>query len=327
MGYEDRDYFQSKPKFELSAGLRPATKGLMIAVIASYLIALIVGNNTNFADPAFWLSTGAGGPMWIRRIAVLTSFDTVPWLKGFAPGYWKLLTHWLVPPDLLRCILDVVSVFFAGRMLEELFGSRRYLLLFAAFGVVSGLLASLTDHFILGDRFSVIMGPVGAVFGLFITVAWIAPHQRTFLGWKLRPFALGLIGIFGVLGLVTALASGAPVVASPTQLLWGAACGAAYMTFLKSRNRVPSLAPGSYQEAWNKRNNLPEDVDDISRAIASARKEDEKDREAADKRKTEAGANQQKLDAILEKISKQGISSLSRGEKAFLDQQSKRRKP
>lgn len=326
MGYEDRDYFQSKPKFELSSSIRPATRGLLIAVIAGYVIALIAGNNTNFASAEFLQSSGSGGPLWVRKLFVLTSGDVVPWLASFSPGYWKLLTHWVVPSNLLACVFDALGIYFAGRMVEELFGSRRFVLLFVAACVLSGLLAALTDHLILRGREGVIIGPGGGIFAAFLSVVWIAPHQRTFMGLRLRTFVLILLGLFATLALVTGLTGKGPVV-SPTQLIWGMAVCAVYMSILKSAGRVPALAPGSYEEAWNRRGNLPEDVDDVARAIANARKEDEKERQRAEKQRAEQGALQQKLDAILDKISKQGISSLSRSEKAFLDEQSKRRKP
>ncbi|MBE7491608.1 MAG: rhomboid family intramembrane serine protease [Planctomycetes bacterium] len=327
MGYEDRDYFQSKPKFELSSGVHPATRGLLIAVIAGYVIALIAGNHTSFASPEFFLTSAEGPPFWVRQAVVLTSHDVVPWLKGFSPGYWKLLTHWLVPADLLRCVLDAVGVYFAGRMVEELFGTRRFLALFVAACVLSGLLAALTDHWLLGSRVGVIMGPVGGMFAAFVSVAWIAPNQRTLFGWRTRPVVFGLVGFFAVIGVIYALVGDRPVAHSPTQLIWGAAVAAVYMSVLKAAGRLPAVAPGSYEEPWNRRGNLPEDVDDVSRALARARKEEEKEREQAERQRAAQAADQQKLDAILDKISRQGISSLSRGEKAFLDAQSKRRRP
>lgn len=326
MGYEDRDYFQSKPKFELSSGLQPATRGLLIAVIAGYVIALIAGNNTNFASEEFLLSSGSGSPLWVRRVAVLTSADIVPWVADYSPGYWKLLTHWLVPSNLLACVFDALGIYFAGRMIEELFGTRRFLLLFVAACVLSGLLAGLTDHLLLRGRPGVIMGPGGGIFAAFLSVVWIAPNQRTFMNLRLRTFVLILLGLFAALALVTGLTGKGPVV-SPTQLIWGMAVCAVYMSILKAGGRVPAMAPGSYEEPWNRRGNLPEDGDDVARAIANARKEDEKERQRAEKERAEQQAQQQKLDAILDKISKQGISSLSRSEKSFLDEQSKRRKP
>lgn len=325
MGYEDRDYFQSKPKFELSAGLRPATKGLVIAVIAAYVMALVAGNATSFVSDAFAASTAGGAP-WVKRLVVLTPLDINTWLAGYSPGYWKLLTHWLVPVDILGVVLGGLSVFFAGRMVEEVFGTRRFLLLFISACVLSGLLACLVDPLLLRGRTSVVMGPSAGAFAMFTSVAWIAPHQRSLFGWKLRPVVLVLVSAFALISVVSGALGSAPRVQSPTQLVWGVLAAVVYMSILQARGRVPVPATGSYAEPWNRRGNLPEDVDDVSRALAEARKQEERERAAQDKARAAQAADQQKLDAILDKISRQGISSLSRGEKAFLDEQARRRK-
>ncbi|MBX3474670.1 MAG: rhomboid family intramembrane serine protease [Planctomycetes bacterium] len=326
MGYEDRDYFQSKPKFELSTGIGPATKGLLIAMVGLYLGALIAGNATNFATDAFHTSSTEGA-VWVRRLFVLTPLDVNTWMTGFQPGYWKLATHWLVPIDLLAAVLGGVAVFFAGRMVEELFGWRRFLLMFVGACVISGLLATLVDPLVLRGRPSIVMGPSGGAFAMFTTVAWIAPNQRTFMGWRLRPVVLTMVGVFAALSLVTGALSGAPRVQSPTQLAWAVLIAVSTMMLLKSRGLLPAPAPGSYEEAWNRRGNRAEDVDPVALALAQARKDEERDRAEALKKKELASIDQQKLDGILEKISRQGISSLSRGERTFLDEQSKRRKP
>lgn len=326
MGYEDRDYFQSRPKFEFSSALRPATKGLLIAVVAAYLTALIIGNASEFTNPMFFAS-GEAGAIWVRRLVVLTPADLWVWTDGFSPGHWKLLTHWLVPVGILTAVVDGVMLYIVGRMLEELFGTRRYLLLFVAACVLSGLAASLVDPLLMGGRTSVIMGPAGGIVAGLMSFAWIAPNQRGMFGFKIRPMVFTLVGVFAGLALVTGILGEGEFNASPTRLIWAAAISAAYMSWLQARGRVPTPATGSYEEAWSRRGNLPEEVDAIARSIAEARKEDERLRRAEDKRRAEADADQKRLDAILEKISREGITALSRSEKSFLDDQSRKRKP
>jgi hypothetical protein len=94
----------------------------------------------------------------VRLAVVLTSDNVAIWAPGFDPGQWKLLTHWLVAPGLLAAVIDVLCVYFAGRMVEELFGTRRFTLLFIAACVLAGLLAGLVDPLLMGEsRVSVIM--------------------------------------------------------------------------------------------------------------------------------------------------------------------------
>ena len=331
MGYEDRDYFQSKPKFEFSSGLMNGTKGLLIAVIAAYISALVISDSLNYADEAFWRAVGAANPKPLLgfQLFVLTPDAVVPFLDGYHAGYWKLLTHWIVPPSLFAALLDVVFIYFVGRLVEQLFGTKRFLILFLVGCIGSGFLASLVDWSLVGARYSVIMGPSGGIFACFITPVWIAPNQKSFFGWKLRNVVLGMIAFFGGLSVLLAVANtGSPAVLSPTQLIWGAGIGAVFMLYLKKRGRVPSVAGGYQQEEnlqeWEKPGylNKYEDKPFDERKFAATA---DKQRKAEEKELERKKGDQAKLDAILEKISEKGITSLSRSEKKFLDSQSKKK--
>jgi membrane associated rhomboid family serine protease len=269
----------------------------------------------------FFTASAEGGPRLVRLAVVLTSDNVAIWAPGFDPGQWKLLTHWLVAPGLLAAVLDVLCVYFAGRMVEELFGTRRFTLLFIAACVLAGLLAGLVDPLLMGQSRSVIMGPAAGAFAAFTTLAWIAPNQRSMLGFRMRPMVLTIVGVVCGLNLVMGLLDKDPFVRSPTQLLFGVALSAGYMTYLKARGKLPGLAPGSYQDGRE-----GAESDPVAASLAQARKEIEQAQIERERERAARDADQQKLDAILAKISTQGIGSLSRGEKSFLDSQSRKRK-
>lgn len=331
MGYEDRDYFQSKPKFEFSSGLHKGTKGMMIALVAAFIAAIVVSDFFAFTSPEFWASVAAGNEKAVLgyRLFVLAPQNVVPVGGSFAPGHWKLLTHWLVAPGIVTAILDVMMVYFVGRMLEQLLGTRRFLMLLIGACVLSGLLASLVDGWLVGEKISVIMGPGGGIIACFMAPVWIAPRQKSIFGWPVRNVVLGLVAVFTVVALLYGLFGEGPAVGSPTQLIWGAAIGAGYMLWLKKRGRLPSLAGGFQQDQnlqpWEKPgylNSYEEKSFDERKFLATAdkqRKEEEKAQEQRQKDKA-------RLDEILEKISRQGINSLSRAERKFLDDQSNKRK-
>jgi len=325
MGYEDRDYFQSKPKFELSPGVNPATKGLLTVLASLFVGALIVANSMDFASAEF-LGGGTSSAGWVARIFVLTSADVAPWASGFSPGHWKLATHWLLSANILTLVFDCLGVFLVGRMVEEMFGTRRYILLLAGACALSGLLAGMLDPLLVPGRTSVILGPGGGLIAMMVSVAWIAPHQRTIMGWQLRPVVLGLAAIFAGLALLQGVFSGGAVTHSPSQMLFGALLGVGYMSFLKSRGRIPTPAPGSFTEAWNRRGNKHEDVDPVARALIENRKAEEKEKAETEKRRAGIDADQKRLDGILDKISREGIAALSRSDRSFLDDQSKKRR-
>jgi membrane associated rhomboid family serine protease len=328
MGYEDRDYFKSKPKFELTSGLHKGTKLLIIALVAAYIAALVISDQLEFAKLDFWDAVRFGNEKAVLgyQLFVLTPANVIPVHGKFEPGHWKLLSHWLVAPGIIPVIIDVVVIYFVGKLIEQLFGTRRFLLLFVAGCVISGLMASLMDGWLVPGKQVVIMGPSGGLVAGLITPVWIAPRQKSLLGWEMRWVILGMVGIFVVFSLLMAVL-GNEVVQSPTQLAWGAAVGALYMVWLKKRGRVPRV-DGSQQEEklepWEKAGYLTDregkPFDESKYFEVAAKQEHDERMKAADQQH-----EKQRLDAILAKISEKGIGSLTRNEKKFLDAQSKRK--
>jgi membrane associated rhomboid family serine protease len=327
MAYDDRDYFQSKPKFEFSSGLHAGTKGLMIALIAGYIAALVISDSLEYAGEQFWSNVKTGNEKAVLgyRLFVLVPQNILPIRGAFEPGYWKLLTHWLVAPGLITAIIDVLFVYMLGRMLEQLFGTKRYLALFIGACVLSGLLASLVDGWIVGNRISVVMGPSGGLIACLMAPVWIAPNQKSIFGWPLRKVTLGAVAIFAGIALLMGLFGKGPGVSSPTQLIWGAAIGAGYMLWLKRKRRLPTVDGTQMEEAkepWEKEGyltNYKGEVFNERKFLAAAEKQRNEEERAIKDRQ----ADKQKLDKLLEKISASGIDSLSRKERKFLDEQSK----
>jgi membrane associated rhomboid family serine protease len=331
MAYDDRDYFQSKPKFEFSSGLHKGTKGLLIALIAAYIGGLIAADTTQFTDETFWRGVyfPVDRQLMAYRIFVLVPHNVIPVRGEFDPGYWKLLTHWLVAPGLISVFIEVIFVYFVGKMLEGLFGTRRFLTLFIGGAVFAGLLAALVDPWLVGGRVSVIMGATGGLVAGYMTTIWIAPRQRSIFGWPLRNVVLGVVGAICLVSVLMGIFGGNELATlSPTQPIWGAGFGAIYMLIARARGRVPSIEGGFQQESleeWQKPGYLHGYKDGGSeerkfKALA------DKQRDTEDNAARQRRADKERLDAILEKISSSGLTSLTRKEKKFLDEQSKKSK-
>lgn len=329
MAYDDRDYFQSKPKFEPASGLPNGAKGLMIAVVAAYVVSIIVGNVTGYTGDEYWRAWSAGTDQARNayNFYVLIPQNIIPAHGSFDPQHWKLLTHWLFPSGIFTAVLDVLMIYFAGRLIEPLFGTRRYLTLFVAACVVSGALAALVDPWLVGgEKVSLIMGPTGGIFGVFMTMLWIAPEQKSFFNLKIKHIILGGLGIFVAINLLTGVLGSGVATNSPTQLLFGAGVAAAYMMYLRKQGRVPSFAGGVQQgepkQAWEEEGYMHGYRDDVADE-AKFNKVANKQRKDEDKRRRQRKTDKEKLDAILDKISRESMTALTRAEKKFLDKQSK----
>ena len=313
MAYDDRDYFREKPKFELAAGLPSGTKSLLIAVICGYLSCLILANETDFTAQAVHQARSLA-----YHVFILRPDNLIPWAGEFDPAPWKLLTHWLAAPGLFAAVIAALLVYFAGKSVEELFGTRRYLVLFVSLAVVSGLLAGLADPLITRGTPSIIMGPTAAAFGIYATLLWISPDARVIFNWRFRKVFPVLVAVLVGYSIVTALgAKPGVIVTSPTQMLFAVAASAAYMSWLKRAGGMPKVQPAATYEAWQ----TPEYKEDPAHA-----REAERARKELQKRLEKEVREKQEIEAILAKISSNGIGALSRREKSKLHAVSKKLK-
>jgi membrane associated rhomboid family serine protease len=320
MAYDDRDYFRPRARLDLGGPFGPVGKGLLIAFAAAYLSALILADTMNFAMPDFWAAVAAGesGPSLARTLFVLTPQDTSPWLEGFTGGYWKLLTHWVVSASIISAALYCLFIYLIARRVEGVFGSRRLLVMFVASCVTAGVLASLVDPLIAWRaEHVVIMGPAPGIMMLFATLIWLAPDQRSIFGWPLRNVVIGVLAFIVLFGLFRPLFTADPVVLSPTHVLWGPLFAWGWMRYLQARGGIPTLAAPAAVEEWQKPDYQAETRPD---------KKELKRQQQAEKERRAAQADRERLDSMLDKVSREGLASLTRAERKFLDTQSAKRK-
>lgn len=319
MGYEDRDYFKAKPKFEMSLGMPSGTKALLMAVVAAYVVMVVSTDVVDLTSPdAAGFFAGQQGRFALETF-VLWPGNIFPFHPFADLMPWKVLVSWMFPPTMLGALLSALMVYVSGKMLEDVFGTKRYLTLFIGAAIGGNLLACLIDPFIVGGRMSLVMGPTAGIFAVLATMIWIAPNERSAFGIRMKSITIGLIVIFGGMGLLRGATGDSSVVSSPTQLLFGAALGAVYMMFLKSRGKVPAFAKG----ATVNQSEASQGMRKYEEAAAAQAIEEERHQAELSKQKVKGKKDTAEIERILEKISANGIDSLSRKEKKFLDEQSK----
>jgi membrane associated rhomboid family serine protease len=318
MAYDDRDYFRPKTRFDFGGPLGPVTKGMLIAFASAWLISLLWADTLSLIHPEYWQRVDAGEAqqVWAFRVFILTAGDIAPWAQNFSPGYWKLLIHWILPSSIISALISCVFIYLLGRRTEHAFGSGHFLLIFALSCVFGGAMAGIIDPLLMpGRERIVISGPSPGVLMLFTTLIWLAPGQRSIFGWPLRNVIIGVLAIVIAFNFLMPLFSSNPVTLSPTHLLWGPLFAWGYMSWLKSKDAVPSLASmESSTEPWAQ-GGFSTKEDRPSKAEIKGQK-------LLEKKRQEALAEKQRLDDILDKVARDGIGSLSRAEKKFLDRQS-----
>lgn len=332
MGYEDRDYYRERPRLEFTGAMGRGTITLLIIISACYFAAVVVSNTLAFDEK--WLGLvfaggdeQSGGARLAYAAFVLTGRDVAPWVNAYTLQPWKILTSWLVEPSLFVMVMSLLGAYFVGRAMEDLLGARRLVLAVFALSAISALCASLLDPLLVPHRLSVIMGMNAAWLGLITPLCWLYPKDQLIWSFPARKFLAVVIAVLLAANVLLSISAPGSVILSPTQPAFAVLVSAAFMQFLSMKGRLPLVAGETDDRAsWGKPMYRPDESEEPRRGGIGSffgsrdEPEAEPDERAAEK------AEKQKVDALLEKISRQGIDSLSKAERAFLDSQSKRLK-
>jgi len=207
-------------------------------------------------------------------------------LRGQA---WRILTYGLVnPPSLLPFVIDMLMIVWFGREVEKSFGRRKFLTLFACIYLLTPLLFTLIGVWL---RMSLV-GETGA-FALFIAFATLYPNAAMMFDILAKWAAWVLVGIFTLMAL--AYHDWAGLIA-----LW-ATSGFAY-AFVRHEQGLLNLPKFRLPTRRPKLRVLP----DLKPGKPPAEK-------------TTAVDPMAEIDALLDKIARSGLSSLTAKERAKLE--------
>lgn len=235
-----------------------------------------------------------------------------------AARVWQVVTHlflhtgpaWLLPVSLLTLVL-------AGRPLEGIVGRRHLWLLFGLAGIAGGL-GQVGFDALLGHDVPV-AGASSGVMGILLALAYASP-KTPLLPWAGVGALRRVRAVHGTLGaLATAVAAGAHPPAAGA--LVGGLTGCLYMHALgfgrwTVEEETPGTAPlvsAASSASWARPSGKPGKwpAPRVSAAVPPL---------ATESRLTPREFIAEKIDPILEKISREGLDSLTNGERRLLDQ-------
>ena len=217
---------------------------------------------------------------------------------------WRLLTSGFCHDtgNLMHILFNMLVLFFFGRMIEPLYGSKEFLLFFLCGIVISGI-GHVAWQVVVGQNIPAV-GASGGVMAVVFLAAMIYPRQRVLLMFVI-PVELRILAvIYAFVDVIGALNPGSGT--AHWAHLGGAAFGVAYKYFgwnisglwqsVRRRFQFSNFKPSPKIRVY--RPEEPEDEIDS------------------------------RVDMLLEKISKHGESSLTDAERDFLAEASRRyRKP
>jgi membrane associated rhomboid family serine protease len=276
----------STRSYGFSFMLTPMVKRLMIANVAVFVVTMILGQPFVFEWFAFQ-----------------------PTQIFFRP--WGPLTYMFLHGDLMHLAVNMLILFFFGPPLEGRWGEREFL----RFYVICGLGGVALSYLFLPNM---VIGASAAMYGVMLAFAMNWPDAPIYV-WGIFPVkAKYLVGFFFVLSLLSAFQG------SPGGM--GATGGVAHFAHLGGL-----IASFFYLRSdWRPGGQLAR----MKKAVARSRRlaivprdegaEEHPGADTSARRPREESVLYEKVDAVLDKISATGMSSLTSDELKLLDEVSKR---
>ena len=271
-----------------------------------------------------WLGAG------LLEATIVTPADLMGWL-GFRPSlvghaWWTAVSYALVPGGTGLLVVGLFTLLVFGPRVERLWGTKAFTGFFV-WCTAGGALAHA-----MFVRSGILVGPTAGLLGVMLAYAWLWPKEELYL--------------FGVMPLrvwtMVALATGSLLslgVANGSASGWGSLAHLGGFAFALLYLKRPN--PASIEELRHRMAQAPDPTDETPRAIPRtmprARRGDEVDEIVAQSKAAVAerpastaprsvarDAKREALNRVLDKISEQGLDSLSPQDRTLLEEMSRR---
>jgi len=287
MGFQDRHYNQD------GGGGGGAMIGRMRS--GSMVMWLLIINCVVFVLNGI-LMHGTRVPDWMVPI-LLGQFSVDKAVYG--GQVWRFVTYQFLHGGFMHILFNMIGLYFFGPLMEQWWGSKRFLVFYLLCGVVGALPMIV---FVLANVFPAQLGLVGAsgaLYGVLIGAATLFPNQRVQLLIPPIPMSLRTMAIVFLAISFLSVVAGSNDGGNAAHLA-GAALGFYLVKRPGMLNWADRLSPEAIQEGYNKGR--------------------------YEKKLKQEQASREEVDRILAKVSEKGIQSLSKREKKILQQDTDRLK-
>ena len=234
---------------------------------------------------------------------------------GLITKPWGLITSIFSHFEFMHFLFNMLFLFFAGQLYEQLFGGKKLLNIYILGGIAGGILEIVAHELFpaLSNSQSIVVGASGSIMAIFIAAAMYRPNTKIMLFGILPIRIIVLAGIYFIYDL---LSLGMPDGTAHFAHIGGGIIGIISVRTMDKPNNILTRFTRFTDKAFTLfsrdflRNKNSFKVERGGRPLT--------DEEFIERKKE----NQAKIDAILDKISKSGYESLSSKEKEFLFKQS-----
>jgi membrane associated rhomboid family serine protease len=285
------------------SGVAPATRTIIVINLAIWLLQ-VVGTNLR-----------------LEELFALRSDDV---LGGYQ--VWRLLTATFLhsPSNVLHILWNLLFLYWIGREMESMQGTRQFTCFYLASAVVSSLGWALVDHRVPGGRTGQMVGASGAITALAVVFTLFYPNREVLLFFlPMRMWMLLAIYLGGdVLGLLRTISVGHAGPGSQIAFashLTGAAFGYLYKTSgirLSRMFSVPRSGP-------RLRVVVPERREPTA-SRAGGRADQARPARPVGATPVTEELLEARLDEVLAKIAREGRAALTDEEKSILEEASRR---
>lgn len=247
---------------------------------------------------------------------VLASIFTLQTDFGsFIRAPWGLVTSIFAHFDFIHFLMNMLLLYFIGQMYQQFFSNRRMLHTYLVGGMVGGLIEVLIHlafpNYQVG---SLVVGASGSVIAIFMSLVFYRPNLEVRL-FGIIPIKLIYIGLIYLVSDIIGITKNDGI--AHFAHLGGILVGFLAVQKMHSSANIINISETMGQKWKAFWSNL---FSGKKKAKMSTMRGGKKTDEQYNLDKK---ANQAKIDAILDKISKSGYDSLSKAEKDFLFSQSK----
>ncbi|MCH2235010.1 MAG: rhomboid family intramembrane serine protease [Crocinitomicaceae bacterium] len=231
---------------------------------------------------------------------------------------WSIITQLFMHANFIHLLFNMIGLYFVGRLFVQFFGEKRLLSTYLAGGIFGYLLHVIGYQFIPYFQLNTaanVVGASGSIFAIFAAVGFYKP------GLKVRLFGLlevPLIFIFLPYLLYEFFSITRVDNVARLAHLGGAIFGGLSIINLHSpkqfMNRIDRIVSFDFKSLFRRKKKLK-----VQKGGASYMTDHEYNQQKYD--------DEERTNAILDKISKKGYEGLSKKEKEFLFKQSKKNNP
>jgi membrane associated rhomboid family serine protease len=272
-------------------------------------------------------SFGGGNPFgfvitpWVKRLLIANAvvfvitlaFPALVRLLAFVPAEillrpWTPFTYMFVHASFFHLFFNMLALFFFGPPLEERWGGPEFLKFYLITGFSGAALSLLFPN-------QAIVGASGAIYGIMVAFAINWPDNPIYI-WGIFPIkAKWLVGGLVAFSLFASVGGG-----TGSGIAHLAHLGGALAAFLYLRS---AFGPSQWGAATSKPRR-PRQWKVLSSAGETKEKEPVKPKRAPAPGAADMNRSLDEVDRILDKISSEGLSSLTAEERSMLDEASRR---